>query len=200
MIALQTRHYEAPPLNEREILRYAGCSPSDRAACEGLLPAIREALAEALPTFRYAVCYGIFPASVTEEGCRLGELFLPSRDLAICLRGCRQAVVFAATVGVGCDRLIRKYSRLSPSRAVLMQAIGAERIESLCDALCRELSAEYALAPRFSPGYGDLSLDRQGPLLAALGATARIGVCLNESLLMSPSKSVTAIVGIKDGK
>lgn len=50
--------------------------------------------------------------------------------------------------------------------------------------------------PRFSPGYGDLPLSAQREIFAVLDCGKRIGLMLNDSLLMSPSKSVTAFVGI----
>ena len=52
--------------------------------------------------------------------------------------------------------------------------------------------------PRFSPGYGDLPLDVQSPLLALTDATRRLGVTLSESNLMNPLKSVTAVIGLSD--
>ena len=52
------------------------------------------------------------------------------------------------------------------------------------------------LEPRFSPGYGDLPLSAQKNIFAVLDPERRIGLTLNSSLLMSPSKSVTAFVGL----
>ena len=49
---------------------------------------------------------------------------------------------------------------------------------------------------RYSPGYGDLSLESQKQVFALLNPPKYIGVTLNDSLLMSPSKSVTGIIGI----
>ena len=51
--------------------------------------------------------------------------------------------------------------------------------------------------PRFSPGYGDVPLDAQRDIFSALDISKNLSVYLNDSLLMSPSKSVTAFVGIK---
>ena len=51
--------------------------------------------------------------------------------------------------------------------------------------------------PRFSPGYGDLSLDTQKKLLSALDSQRKIGITLTESLLMLPTKSVSAIIGLE---
>ena len=66
---------------------------------------------------------------------------------------------------------------------------------------CNELAETYAteglsLRPRFSPGYGDFPLEAQESVFKALDCHRKIGLALNDSLLMSPSKSVTAIVGL----
>ena len=120
-----------------------------------------------------------------------------SRNLA----DCHKIIVFAATLGTGADHLIHKYSRLEMSRAVVMQAAAAAMIEEYCDQVCSGLKAEYEargeyLRPRFSPGYGDFPLECQPALLGALEAGKRIGIKLTDSLLMMPSKSVTAVMGI----
>lgn len=124
-----------------------------------------------------------------------------SADLQKNLLGCANVVVFVATIGLGIDKLISKYARISPTKALIFQAIGAERIEALCDHFCADLKAEIiqegkSIRPRFSPGYGDFPLEVQRELLQKTGASKRIGVTLTESLLMVPTKSVTAVVGI----
>ena len=52
--------------------------------------------------------------------------------------------------------------------------------------------------PRFSPGYGDLPLTLQPEICAALDVQRRLGIHVTESLLMIPSKSVTAVIGLSD--
>lgn len=183
------RRYDAPEVNVREILRYAGC----RGEAQDVQALAQECIAEAIPVLKYAVCWAEFALPERIESC----------DLRKNLGGCKRAVVFAATVGLGIDRLIAKYSRISPARAVVMQAVGAERIESLCDAFERDIRDQAAerglrLRPRFSPGYGDLPLSAQRQIFAALDCARLIGISLNESLLMSPSKSVTAIIGLSE--
>ena len=183
MIAART--FAPPPVCEREILRYAGCRQAD----EGVLVLLNECLDEALPLLSYTVCFEeIDPKPFTAK----------SFQLARNLDGCERVMLMAATLGVGIDRLIAKYGRLSPAKALLLQAIGTERVEALCDAFCEALAEETGLIPRprFSPGYGDLPLDTQREVLARLEAAKRLGVTLNDSLIMSPSKSVTAFVGL----
>ncbi len=188
-----TKTYDAPELNRREIRRYAGCGR------DGELPLLDECLQELLPQLSYKVCYTL--CDIVHDGDTLTVGTVKTDSTALCknLNGCERAVIFTATVGLAPDRLVRKYGVLSPSKAVVMQAIGAERIESLCDTFCREWEGQgLYLRPRFSPGYGDLPLSAQQDIFALLDCPRKIGVTLTEHLLMMPSKSVSAIVGISE--
>ena len=51
---------------------------------------------------------------------------------------------------------------------------------------------------RYSPGYGDLPLELQREIIRVLDCGRTIGITLTESLLMQPSKSVTAVIGMKE--
>ena len=188
-----TRVFDAPRINEKEIFRYAGVrEPSDE-----LNAMLESCLRELEGKLSYRACYSCFTIKKDRDTLDLGFARTSSKALAKCLDGCDKAVLFTATVGIELDRLIARYSSLSPTRALMLQAIGAERIESLCDAFCKELEREKGkLTPRFSAGYGDLPLELQRDIFFALDCQRKIGVTLNESLLMSPSKSVSAIVGI----
>ena len=187
---VQTMTLPPPPVSVREVLRYCGVKTAD----DTMTALAQDCIEEALPQCQYRVCYSRLPVSVDGDAVTLGNVSVCSSKLSNILHGCREAVVFAATVGIGIDRLIAKYQTVSPPKAVVMQAFGAERIESLCDAFCHRL--EKPQTSRFSPGYGDLPLEFQRELFALLDCPRKIGVSLTEGLLMSPSKSVTAIVGI----
>ena len=78
------------------------------------------------------------------------------------------------------------------------EEVCACQYESLCDALCSKIETDLGVkvGPRFSAGYGDLSLDFQKNIFNILKCE-KIGLTLNQSLSMSPSKSVTAIAGLK---
>lgn len=191
-----TKEYAAPPLDRRELMRYLRTDT----VSEELARELDRALTEALPQLSYRLCYTEFPITIADGTVDLTFARVASRDLAKNLAGCTHVAVFAATVGLGLDRLIARYSSLSPLRALCLQAIGAERIESLCDMFETELC--YAtfggrIHARFSPGYGDLPLDFQREIFRLLDCPRRIGLSLRESLLMSPTKSVTALIGIE---
>ncbi len=181
-----------PPVNAREALRYAGVKESSPKMNELLQECVQ--LCQKILTPR--VCYRFYPIT-REDGLDLGFAHTDSSALRRNLAGCDEIVLFAATIGLEMDRMIARYAHLSPSKSVMLQAIGAERIESLCDAFENELIRQgHEVGQRFSPGYGDLPLDLQRDIFAALDCPKHIGVSLNESLLMSPSKSVSAIIGL----
>ena len=196
---IYTKNYPAPKLNERECLRYAGTTPQNVSAEERAL--FEACLTEVENKLTYKICWGRFPVKREENNLDFSFLQTDSGALMKNLEGCEEVIVFAATIGLEIDRLIRRYTNLSPAKALFFQAIGAERIESLCDTFCEELKAEgLQLRPRFSPGYGDLPLELQKDIFRVLDCPRKIGLSLNESLLMSPSKSVTAIIGIGRGE
>lgn len=196
MTRLMTKIFEAPPFDKSEILRYAGCRQAD-AETNRLLDGC---LKEAHDKLTYKVCYGEFTVAIHGDRCDFGVFSACSEKLAFHLEDCKRVLLFGATVGVGIDRLIAKYGRISPAKALLFQAMGAERIEALCDTFCVEYEASNAilLGPRFSPGYGDLSLSVQKEIFAVLDLPRKIGLSLTDSLLMTPSKSVTAFAGIAE--
>lgn len=179
-----TKTFKEPPFCEREILRYAGC----KEASEDIAELLHSCVGEVRGKLTYKVCWCCFSVTVENDVCDFGVFSVSSSGLTKCLANSREVVIFGATVGVEIDRLIARYSRISPSRALMLQAIGAERIEALCDAFCDEVECNV----RFSPGYGDLPLDTQRKIFDILNCGKRIGLTLNDSYLMSPSKSVTA--------
>ena len=182
-----------PEVNEREVLRYARCDAGDEQVM-----ALLGACEEEMRNVQARVCYIQLPCSVTESTCDFGVFSVFSRDLAKNLKGCNRAVLFAATLGMETDRLIARYQKISPAKAMLLQALGAERIESGCDAFCAGLERQgMQLKPRFSPGYGDADLSVQKDFFRVLQCDKLLGLYLNDSLLMSPSKSVTAFIGVE---
>lgn len=198
MSAVYTKEYGAPPLDRREIARYL--RTERLAELPEISREVESAIAEAMPQLSYRICYAEFPLAVYGGELDLGFARVQSGALAKNLAGCTHVVALAATVGLGLDRLITKYSSLSPTRALCLQALGAERIEALCDAFENDIrlaSFGGRIHARFSPGYGDLPLDFQREIFRLLDPPRRIGLTLNESLLMSPTKSVTALIGIE---
>lgn len=195
------RENEILPAAESEIWRYAGFLGNQNEINAELSQTFENVKNEIKDLFSYKVCY-----RRTELLWEQGEPVLPfcvhSKALAKLLEGCGEIIVFSATVGLSIDRYIAKQQRISPIKALLANAYGAERIENLCDTFCGDIKNQLQnenkyITRRFSPGYSDFPLESQTEMFALLDCNRKIGVSLNESLLMSPSKSVTAIMGIK---
>ena len=54
---------------------------------------------------------------------------------------------------------------------------------------------ELYMRPRFSPGYGDFDIQYQEPLMRMLDCAKTIGLTMTDSCMMTPTKSVTALIG-----
>lgn len=190
-----TKTYSASPIDEKEILRYAGGIADDNT-----IKLLNECINEALDCITCKVCYHKLPVKINGDLCDFGVFNVQSKNLATNLSGCNSVIIFGATIGIGIDRLITKYSHISPAKALMLQAFGAERIEALCDYFCKDIqnTLKTQLKPRFSAGYGDLPLDTQKQVFSLLNLPKNIGLTLNDSLLMSPTKSVTAFIGMQE--
>ena len=179
-----------------EILRYAAIPKAGRSAEMRALAERCLGLTEG--KLKRSVCYALLPVKVTGDAVDLGFAIWKSASLAAYLETCDKVILFAATVGLELDRLIAAKSVASPAKAHMLEAVGTERIEALCDAFSGYAAETYGgLKARFSPGYGDLPLEAQRDIFRVLEPQRRIGLSLTESMMMSPSKSVTAIIGVR---
>lgn len=185
----------------REICRYMGVLGEPDEALKALAEkAAAEVSAAAVPK---QVSRRVSLSLEAENIVHLGELTVVSRSLYQHLEGSSEAFLFAATLGTGVDLLLRRSTLSGMGQAVAVQAAAAALIEAFCDD-CEKGFAETAgglyLLPRFSPGYGDLPLDFQKPLLNFLESDRRIGLSVTASMMMAPSKSVSAIIGLTPDK
>lgn len=186
-------------VNIREAARflgYHGTQPDETVAAM-IDDCIAEVEAAAVPKS----IHERFPLIFTEDGFQVASLHLRSRSLQRNLAGCEEVYLFAATLGIAVDTLIRRTALMDSAKGAVMQAAAAAVIEAFCDGENEQLRKEAAveglfLRPRFSPGYGDLSLACQRDFLNLLKAQKNIGLTVTDSGLMVPVKSVTAIIGI----
>jgi hypothetical protein len=189
-----TKTYNDLPFDKKEILRYSDC--------KDLSPEIEKLLNECIEEIKsklsYKVCYCVLPVKATEKSIDFDAFRVNSEKLSLNLKNCERVIVFGATLGTEIDRLIMKHGKLSPTKALFFQSIGATQIEVLCDKFLEDIKKDLKvnLKPRFSPGFGDLELTTQKDIFKILDCSKKIGLTLTDSLLMSPTKSVTAFVGI----
>ncbi len=179
-------------INRAEVLQYLGwrgseIPPEVNAQLDGCL---QETLTLASPR----VVWRLLP--VLPGGLRVGD------DIQALLSESTQCVLIAATLGNALETAIRRAQVRGLTRALMLDCCGSAAIESVCDAAEAEIRAAVGegkhLTDRFSPGYGDLPLSVQPLLLDILDAPRRIGLTLTPTGIMTPRKSVTAILGIAD--
>lgn len=186
-------------MNRREAFRYLGFHNAEPdAQTQSILEACLPALTQAA-SFKHALLR--LPVMAEGETILISVLHIQSRALLRHLEGCNEAFLFAATLGAGVDRLMQMYSKTDMPSAVVLQACAAALLESHCDAVQERLAQELQekglyLRPRFSPGYGDFSLQHQPDLLRILDAPKKIGLSCTQSNMLTPTKSITAIIGI----
>ena len=187
-------------IDEKEILRYLGYGrkEADVQVMQSIQFAIEKLQQAAQPRWLYQ----IFPLQLeSEDQINFSCFKAYSKNLGKNLKGCERVILFAATLGIQVDLLIERYVKLQISQGVIMQAAAAAMIEQFCDECQEELrqkmeSEGWYLRPRFSPGYGDFSLNHQTEIISVLQCPKKIGLTLTDSLLMAPAKSVTAVIGL----
>ena len=186
-------------LDRAEALRYLAIARPDAGSLEAIEP-VAAALEQALtPRFTFAV----FPVRRTPEGAALegSGLVLPGRMARTMLRECSDAVLLLCTLGAGFEAQLRAASARDMAQAAMLDACGSAYVEAGCDEAEKAIAARFPekyLTDRFSPGYGDLPLELQPALCAALDSQRRLGVTVTESLLMVPMKTVSAVIGLAD--
>lgn len=134
--------------------------------------------------------------SVELDGCRFA-----GSEPAHSLKGCAQAILFAATLGVETDRLLQMQQTISIGMAAVLDACASVVLEEL---VTRRLGRSGAEMERHSlylrrftaPGYTGFDLRYQEQLLRLIDAPKRIGVTLTVGGLLVPTKSMTGIAGI----
>ena len=128
-------------------------------------------------------------------------IHLPGELAAKMLAECDTAVLMICTLGAGFDRIMKEWEARDMARAAVMDVCGSAWTESVCDEAEMEIRNRFPgkyCTDRFSPGYGDLPLSLQADFLRVLDAGRKLGITSNESFLLLPCKSVTAVVGLSE--
>lgn len=117
------------------------------------------------------------------------------------LANAKRVIVLSATVGSTIEQSIDQYFKQGDyTYALLLDAAATAAVESTADAVEELIRAAFTkqglmLLPRFSPGYGDFDIHFQ-PQMLKLSMAQQIGLHLTESYMLSPRKSITALIGL----
>lgn len=164
---------------------------------------IDNCIAETFAAIQPRYTYRYFKLIRMPEGIQLygTNILLPGQDVQALLADCKSCVLMAATLGAKLDAHIRRTQVRDLTRAVILDCCGSAAIEAVCDAveqyICQDMHTPF-LTDRFSPGYGDMPIDFQYQLTNLLDTARQIGLTLTDSYILTPRKSVTAIIGLAE--
>jgi hypothetical protein len=189
-------------IDRREALRYMGYRGQKLdSETERLL---EECIDEVLSLSKNSYVYDIFDIERSEEGMYLKgtKLFLKGEAIKGHLSKACKCAVMAVTLGLEVERRIALYTRTELTKGLVFDACAAAAVESLCELVQNEIknkaeSMGFDITARFSPGYGDFPIELQKEIINVLKAYERIGLSVNESSVMIPRKSVTAVIGLQ---
>lgn len=164
-------------------LRYIGCS--DGQADEQMLLTVRKALDTVLTKADFKYRY-----------CKIADLadtptFLEKEAYASLRPFLNEAALFAATLGLGCDRAIQATTKTDLSQAVVINAAANVVLEHLADEKLNTLQPKGVL---FCPGYSGSDIIDNKQILNYLDAQKLIGIYTTELGIMIPEKSLCGIV------
>ncbi len=180
-----------------EALRYLGCKEYNKELAEECTQCINEI--NEIMTPRWA--YGVFAICPENCGVKLlnTDIIFTSKDINKLLRCSEKCVIMAVTLGAAVDKRISFYQKTDMSKAVVFDACASATVEALCDYVTEIIklkeNVKY-LTMRYSPGYGDFDISVQKKIIAVTDAYKRIGLTTTSSMLLTPTKSVTAVMGI----
>lgn len=118
------------------------------------------------------------------------------------LQGCEKVICMAVTVGERIEQEVTKeFKNGGYVSSMIMDAAATAAVEQAADAMEKVIAAEvakegYKKVWRYSPGYGDWSLNEQKDFFKITDAK-EIGMRLSPMLMLMPRKSITAIIGLK---
>ncbi len=141
-----------------------------------------------------------FDMEKTDNGIKLSGTYLTLEGKLANKHFCasKKIVVILATLGMQSELLLKEYFAKNAEKAVVLDACLTVKIEKYLDEIEKDFKSKgLDITTRISCGYGDLKLEYQKDLLNFLDGK-KIGVFQNESYMLTPNKSVIALIGVKN--
>lgn len=182
-----------------DALRYMRVPPEGQNA--ELVRTVSEAFSKLEGIITPRMVWGRFHVVHFDGGIELEGGYIYSENIARLTARSDECIVLAATLGHEVDRQISAFQRKNMLDGLALDACASVRIDDFVDAETRRvivpsLHDGERLTSRFSPGYGDLSMNVTEDIITILNAQKRIGLSVTRSMMMSPIKSITAIIGL----
>lgn len=121
------------------------------------------------------------------------------KKIASLIQECDYVTLLLTTIGEALPDRATEIQKKEPTDAFYLEYVGGWMADYLADRVDERIVREcnkngYTTTMRYSPGYGDWTLDAQ-PELIRLMEAEKIGVTLTDTKIMIPRKSVSAALG-----
>lgn len=190
-------------IDKEEVLRYLGYKKQLIDKNVDLL--VNECIDELKKIQNWKYIFKIFSINKGKEQIELvgSNLIFKGEDILEHLKNSSMCAVMAVTLGSNVDTKIRYYEKFNLTRALILDACASAAIEWACDEVQKWIEEEakknnLGITYRYSPGYGDFSIDIQSKIISVLDAQKNIGLTVTEDNILIPRKSVSAIIGFQD--
>lgn len=121
------------------------------------------------------------------------------KKIASLLEKCDYVSLLLTTIGPALPDRATEIQKSGPTEAYYLEHVGGWMADYLADRVDERITREcgkngYKTTMRYSPGYGDWTLEAQPELLRLVEAE-KLGVALTDTMIMIPRKSVSAAIG-----
>lgn len=152
-----------------------------------------------LVTFKYV--YKKYHLNINQDTTQFLDtnLVIKSKSLTKHLKTCQQAYLIVASLGYLVDQKINQLQIIDLDLAYILDACATYYLEHSLDNLLLDLKKENPnlyYYERFSVGFDNDTLKYQKDIIDNLDAIKKIKINISDNYLLTPSKSLTSIVGI----
>lgn len=189
-------------INKKEVRRYLGIKGTEGGVSDELIDKLCAVVEKRIYPELISGYYDIIRV---DGGYKLigTELVFRGKLIDKVLSECEGIVLFAATLTLEADKLMKEYSAKNMAEAVVLNAVLTTYLEDFADIYEANKKKENqtqgkTIVRRISCGYGDFALEVQADIIKLLNADKYLGIRVNESNMLIPVKSITALIGIKN--
>jgi hypothetical protein len=198
------------PLNIDDVLRAQGADPDTfRLRRPSLVNRTEEAIAKGLPLLHPLVLYEKYSVKgliherleLTSNSSRQDKSYLSGQLVAQHLARAQMVVIMICTIGSELDESVSSYFKIDPMVGFALDGVGSAAVEMLAIQACNyfeTLAKEDGLNTTMplNPGMVGWPLDQGQPQIFTLLDSDQIQVSLTESCMMTPSKSLSMVLGV----
>ncbi len=133
------------------------------------------------------------------------QSLIVGEDIKKHLENCFGIYVFCLTLGTAVDVLIRKAYYTDIFEQVVLDATSSVLVEQIAENFELELKNQFEKENIFTtlsyaPGYGDYPISLLKTYLEMVDSAKNVGVSLTDSGLMTPRKTICAVIGLSKNK